>query len=282
MRGTFLLVLAVLSGQAGKSGSDTQSVGVLMASKGWQAGKQPVTQGQELPATAILTTAESGELVLNCPRNGLLSYSCNKYPCHVPVCATQLPDVTVHRIDKGAESGSLPEPSWMHSFLALLTREPRPPVTLGVRGGGNPNDAVILERGGEVHLAPALTRVLEGEYCFGLTALSAAGPPSESVFRLAWNKSDEPEGIVKLANVQPGVYVLEKKTLESAGTCSTDSKAVPAWILIAPESDFQDLATRWKSNRAWFDQLSSSGTNPAVVTTMHHAAIADLSNSLKH
>jgi hypothetical protein len=281
MRGIALLVLAVLAGQAGKSSSDAQPVNILMASKGWQMGKQPVTQGQKLPTTAVLTTEESGELVLSCPQNGWLAYSCNRYPCRVSACATQLPDVAVHRIDKGAESGSTPDSSWVHSFVSLLTRESRPPVTLGVRGGGNPNDAVVLERGEEVHLAPALLRVLEGEYCFGLTSLSANRGHSETVFRLAWNKSDEPEGIVKLQNVQAGVYALEKKTLESSGTCSADPKAVPAWILIAPESDFQDLATRWKSNRAWFDQLSSSGANPAVVTAMHHAAIADLSSSLK-
>ncbi len=284
MRGfLFLLVLEIVTAPGANSDSASQPVNVIMASKGWQVGKLSIAAGQQLPATATLTTSEPGELVLNCPQNGVLSYSCNKYPCHVSACAAQGSDVTVRRIDKGAESGSLPSPSLIQSFLGLLSRESQPPVTLGVRGsGGDPRDAVVLQDGGAVHLAPALIRVLEGEYCFGLTSLNSTGDRSVIVFRLVWNKSDEPEGIVKLPNVQPGPYALEKQALDASGTCSADPKAVPAWILVAPESDFENLKTRWKSNQAWLDQLSNSGVNPAAVMAMRHMAITDLSESLKH
>jgi hypothetical protein len=261
---------------AASSVSADGPIRVLMATKGWQAG-QPgeLAAGGSVPERAAISITGPGELILDCREKGWLSYSCSA-PCHVPACGEESAGFTRKRVDKG----STPPQSTVDKFLALLTRESHPPAMLGVRGSeNNPNDGVVLAQNGELHLAPALTRVLEGEYCFGLKALDANSASAPSELHLKWDKSDEPEGLVKAPNTTPGVYALEKRKLDSSGACSADREAVPAWILVAPEGNYQNLQTQWKSNRAWFEELSES--NPAVVTTMRHAAIAELAESLK-
>ncbi len=241
---------------------------MVMVSPDWE--NVPPVSKPVSPTTELEHRRQGdGELMLDCPNKGWILYSgTGKF--NVTPCGDNPPGT---RIDKGGP------PAESHDFLAMLTRESHPPSSLISRGAeGDPNDAVVLLRDGDIHLAPALIRVLEGDYCFAIKSLDSATdrPPTE--FHLKWEKSDEPEGLVKLPGVSPGVYALEKKNVDSSGTCSTDPKAIPAWILIAPEDQFPSLQAQWKGDRPWFRELTDD--NPAVLVTMQHATIAQLSKSL--
>ena len=60
-----------------------------------------------------------------------------------------------------------------------------------------------------------------------------------------------------------------------------DPDATAAWILVAAESDFSRVSTEWKANTTWFNQLEQSGSDPSVVSTVRHAILAYLADSLR-
>jgi hypothetical protein len=231
-----------------------------------------------LPPTATLTTSDRGDLMLSCRKRGTLSYTCPK-ACSVPVCSMEVPDVKVVRVDPFLGSEAKVEAGGFgDTLMGWMKRGVPAPITAGVRAGGNPADAVVLAEGEKIHLAPALTRVLEGEYCFTLTPLDPAGNRTPLTFRMSWNRETEPEGLVAL-KVPPGAYALEKQTRDSSGKCNADPDAVAAWIVIAARPAFTALTDRWKQDRSWLNDLSKSGVSPAVVVTARHAMIAELSES---
>ncbi len=250
-----------------------ESAGVLLGNN-WKSEARDLKPGEPISLNAILTGPESSELVLKCP-TGVLSYKCTGGACKVPACASSAPNVTISRLDKGP----LPASSESFSLLSVFKRAPANTVSTVVRGETNPNDAIVILKGDEVHLAPALNRILEGNYCFSLQSLETSDA-SSALLKLNWNKDDEPEGMVKAPGLKPGVHLLERKILTDSGSCAVDSKSVPAWILLAPETQFRELTDQWKAKRPWFDELTASGSSPAVVATMRHATIAELSQSL--
>jgi hypothetical protein len=259
-------------------------IGVLFASKDWMMGSTAVKAGRYLPPTATLTTkGPAAELLLGCQKRGWLSYTCHRYPCSVPVCSLELVDAEVKRVDKAAGSDAPIEAGLGDKLMSWLSRpSPPPPITAGVRAGGNPNDAVVLAEAGNIHLAPALTRVLEGDYCFGLMPLGDPERHAPLTFRMKWDREEEPEGLVTLKGLTPGAYALEKEIADPAGACKPDADAVAAWIVVAPRDRFNGLTDQWKGNRAWLDGLSKSGVSAGAIATARHAIIAQLSDSIAH
>jgi hypothetical protein len=57
--------------------------------------------------------------------------------------------------DPDARNGAGAPTSRAAMLTSFLRREPKAPETLGVRTGGNPNDAVVQRSGDEVDSAPA-------------------------------------------------------------------------------------------------------------------------------
>jgi hypothetical protein len=281
MRAFVLYFIALgLFAQSGQRDA-SHTVGVLFASNGWKMGSTDVKSGQYMPPTATLTTTGPAELMLGCEKRGWLSYACLRYPCRVPVCSLELADAQVRRVDKAAGSDAPAEAGLGERLMSWLTRpSPPPPITAGVRGGGNPNDAVVLAEGDKVHFAPALTRVLEGDYCFGLIPIGDPIKRAPLTFRMKWNREEEPEGLVTLKGILPGAYALEKEIADPSGSCQADADAFAAWIVIAPPEQFQALTDQWKGNRAWLDNLSKSGVSAGVIATARHAMIAQLSESI--
>jgi hypothetical protein len=271
------VLAAALHSQSRQTEGDSRPVGVLLAAKSWKMGLTAIQTGDYLPPTATLTASGPGDLLLSCRNKGLLSYTCLRYPCNVPVCSTNVEDAKVKRMDKQMGSEAQAAPDFGEKLMGWLTRGSPPPITAGVREGGNPSDAVILADGDKLHLAPALTRVLEGDYCFSLSALGANGKPAPVRFRMNWNREEEPEGLVARKGIPAGAYTLEKEVGDASGSCTADPDAVAAWILIAPPNDFNRLTKQWKENRPWLDDLSKSGVSPAVIATTRHAILAGLS-----
>jgi hypothetical protein len=252
-----------------------QDAAVIMASPHWEVDGKELHPGSALSPSEHVnhTTADFGHLVLDCGKLGWIHYAhegfYNLTPCD--------PREVGQRVDKGRETGQTAQNA--SSFLDYLSRSQGHFIFFGSRGsGGDPNDGVVLLKNGELHLGPVLLRVLEGEYCLGLKSLNALDLPERDL-HLKWDRSDEPEGLVKALEVTTGVYRLEKKILDE-GVCSSDPTSSPAWVLITSESDFNSLRSRWNDNRSWFQDLSDR--DPAVLLTIKHAAIAQLSEPKKH
>jgi hypothetical protein len=268
-----LFVSSLFAQNAAKSGRPDQIV-VITAQPGWSIGKKTLQRGDPLPAFAdLIGTAEAGDLVLKCGQAGWYAYNCGGKSCRVPVCAAQVAGVKVTRSDPGV-------PVWREKadlmLLALMGHEPKDAPTLGVRGGGNPSEAVLVQTIQGVHWGPALNRVLEGRYCFRLSSLPAG--PSKT-FTLDWDRSVASEGIASVPGLTPGLYSLDKGSRPD-GSCDFDPDATPAWVIVASERDFKRVGEQWKESAAWFQQIEQSGAGPAVVVTAHHAALAFLADSL--
>lgn len=270
--GSVLLVL-ILSESSGQE-ADRSEITVYNPGKGWSVGAKLITQGQHLPANAYLdgyadSARRDSELVLQCGKDRILFYQCKEPPCQVRACNTQGSGVSAVELP----FTTVPKPD------SYFVRQPRALVVLAVRAGGNVMDAVLLQKGAEVHWAPALKRVLEGRYCMLLTPLPANGSASARSFTLDWDRSVDSEGIVSLPSLQPGTYAVQKGTPQADGACAFDSDAYPAWVLIAPEGDFERVNTRWKESAAQFRQLEMSGIGQTALVTLRHAVLADLADS---
>ena len=181
-------------------------------------------------------TKNAGDLLLECGAEGTFAYTCLEERCVVPACTTSSKGVTVHIIHHPEAAGSS-MPSVVGMLTSLFRHEPVPVSVLGVRGVGDPNDAVLLRDDDAVHWGPALKGVSEGEYCLQLRALPQTGSETIVTLNLDWDRTSDPEGIAKAANTAPGLHLLEKGTPGLEGTCSVSSEQTPAWVLIAGEPD---------------------------------------------
>jgi len=285
------LASSLLLAQTAK-GKSEPAARVILAEKGWSADGRTVTRGTSLSAQDVLTgTANATALLLECGQAGWLVYECGGRPCRIPVCAPKVDGVIVQRSDPGGAGSRTADPirgpvatagvpESRTLFASLFSRQPQSPVTLGVRSGGNPSDAVILQNAQGIHWGPALNRVLEGHLCFRIGNIPASGGPMPA-FSLDWDRSIDSEGVAAVPAVRPGLHEMGKGVPGPGGNCSADPDATAAWILVAAESDFPRVSAEWKANAAWFSQLEQSGSDPSVVSTVRHAVLAYLADSLR-
>ena len=252
-----------------------QEVRVLQAGAGWSSPKGPISKAvKSVPADADLTgTASAANLILDCQRFGWRLYSCKGAACKIGVCADSAPGVNVLPMN--------PPPSMLAQLVPgadglkrladyFLTREIHAPAILAARAGGSPNDALLLEDAKGVHWGPALKRVLEGAYCFRLSRLGAAASESKT-FMIDWDRAVDPEGIVPVAGLSPGGYVLEKALSRS---CASDPEATPAWVVVAPQNRFSQLAPTWEQAAQWAGELEGQGAGLPAVATARHTVLA--------
>jgi hypothetical protein len=270
MLGQTVVVLSILAALfLAQEGS--APVQVDLASKGWYLGTRPIARGDRLSAVAELTAKEAGDLMLECGTGGVILYTCSRVPCRVPACSTEVKGAEVRRLD----AGGAPRDLLTRMLPSLIRREPKAPETLGVRGGGSVNDAVLFESGGSLHLGPALRRVLDGRYCFRLKKLPAND--SGRTFTLQWDRSVEAEGLVQAAGLTHGVY-----TLEMGQECVFDDPdRTPVWVVITGQADFARVDGEWKSYAAWLRQLEAGGTTPAAVATLRRAVLSSLGDAVE-
>jgi hypothetical protein len=153
------------------------------------------------------------------------------------------------------------------------------PVVAAARAGGNPNDAVVLQRDAEIHLGPALRRVVEGTYCFQLKRLPSSG--DIRTFTLAWDHSTDAEGIVQLPGLKVGAYELAKGTAGATGACQLDDDGVPAWVVLAPESEFRRATADWNGYRDSLTELENSGAPQSLVMAVRRAAHSGIADSVE-
>ncbi len=275
MRVSVALFLAVLWVVKGSAQEDKGSrVTVVLPVKGWSFEGRPIAEKDTLRRSADLieSGSEASDLVLDCGKDGWLSYYCEK-PCHVAACAAG----NGKRVDPVTRGGS----SIVGLFASLVKREPTPLAVLGVRAGGNLTDAVVRQTGTEVHLAPALNRVLEGRYCFRFTPLPPGNPDATRTVTMDWDRSAESEGIVSIPNFRPGLYVLEKSTPGDSGNCVFDIDAVKAWALVTSDADFSGIEPQWKDYTAQLREIERSGASPGILLTVRHAILAHLADSIE-
>lgn len=244
------------------------SVTVILGGRGWSCmrnGKPHlVVRGDRLrPDEEIHGGKETGDLLLDCGDKGWRTQSCVTESCAKRACNEQ----DSEQVSK-----------LLHLASALFLRsEPEEPATLGVRGGGNPSDAVVLQDSKGVHWGPALTRVLEGRYCFRVEALPLQSPGQPHQFALDWDRSVEGEGLAQVPDLAPGLDLLEKGTPETSGACTINPDGAAAWIVIAAAPAFDKLNAQWKAEQAQLDRMQRSGASLPVVIALRHAALAALS-----
>jgi hypothetical protein len=245
---------------------------VVNAGKGWSYANKILIRGQLIeidPAQIKPQLAggkSAGELLLDCPR-GLVKYVCDD-KCGIPACADKF---------HIAHANTTEFPPWAKGMMRpFLTREPREVATLGVRGGGNPTDAVLLMDAKGIHWGPALARVLEGRYCLRLTPLPSG---AARVVAIDWDRATDAEGIAQASGVAAGIYSLDKGTPGAGDVCALEKDAKAAWVVIAPEAQFNRISPGWKQRSTELTQLERSDAGPDVVATLRHAVLASLVDS---
>src|SRR5579862_2152148 len=151
----FLLISSALLAQNPGKGKAAESGIKVITATGWFHGKVAIQRNDPLPALADLTAiAGASDLVLQCGPAVWYAYNCGGQACTVPVCATKVDRVTVTRSDPSAGKGPWGDnPGGL--LASLIRHEPKDPATLGVRAGGNPNDAVVLQTSQGVHWGAA-------------------------------------------------------------------------------------------------------------------------------
>ena len=263
-----------------------ESLRVISAGNGWFRNGQPpksqssttkkappqprlLTRGAPLnKGDEITGNIAAGELVLDCGEKGWVEYSCKPNgPCDFKVC------------DESKDVNRRPLKA-LGMTLAYLRREPKEGVTLGVRSGGNPADAVLLQNVQGIHWGPALSRVIEGSYCLRLNPLPPPASPAPQVFLLNWDRETDPEGIGQVRSLLPGLYTLDKGKPGAASACDVDADETPAWVLIAVESQFAQINGQWKEKAADLAKLAGSGVDPSVMATLRHAMLAALADGV--
>jgi len=276
--GYFLFILSITALLAQDHGDSP--IRVVHPGSGWSLGSHPLVRGQTLSPLAGITgsASESVDLLLDCGKVGWLSYSCTSHPCHVPVCSTSVNGAKVQRFDLAHNSKLPASKSGDSTFFSLLRREPVALAVLGVREGGNPNDAVVRITGTSVHLAPALNRVLEGHYCFRFTPLPAAGATPQ-IFTMDWDRSLDSEGVMEAPALQAGLYAVEKSDAPGGASCNFESDAPKVWVLVASETDFLRIQPEWKSDAAQLHELELAGASPTILQTIRHAILANLADA---
>jgi hypothetical protein len=245
---------------------------VVSADSGWQANGKRLLRGMQIRETDLMSADTAGDLILECsPQNELRLYSCAKGACNrVSVCSTS------GQANPGVVERPIGKLMW--SLTSLLTREPRQPVLAAARAGGDPNDAVLRLDPPRLHLGPALTRVLEGRYCFLLGGLPSSST-SPATVTLDWDRAVDSEGVSQATGVAPGLYSLQKGT-PMGGSCQADTDGTTAWVLIAGSDGFASLDTIWMEQSAIAADLERSGASRSAVATVRHAALAALAERI--
>jgi hypothetical protein len=252
---------------------DEAGIRVVRADDGWFLGARKLKPGDALGATAELKGTQATPLILACGKTAWLSYVCSNNGCRVPACSKEVEGVKVQRVDvHAADPEAQSEPSNLLS--SFLRHERKTPQTLGVRAGGNPNDAVVLATAAAVHWGPALLRVLEGRYCFRVAPLPDG---AARTFTLDWDRSSDNRGLSPGFILPPGVYSLEKANSDCR---FDDPDRTPAWVVVAPEAEFSHVDAEWKAYALSIRKLEQDGASPAVVSTVRHAVLATLADSL--
>jgi hypothetical protein len=255
--------LAVPAWLAAQGGAEYH---VIAADMGWN-----LSANQKLRAGDTLSSKEANQdAIVDCKSAGWIAYTCLKPACSVQACSTAIKGGESRRVDP---SGQTPARSLSD---ALFARSQTVFVNAAVRGGREPNDAVLMQDAQGVHWGPALQRVLEGGYCFRLARLPAAGT-RPLIFSLPWDRRKDPEGVMAVPGVTPGTYALEKGAPDGSG-CRVAADAARAWILIAQAAGFNRIDAQWKQDAAWADRLEESGASTLVVVTVRRALLASLAD----
>jgi hypothetical protein len=272
MNARFLVIAALALVAFGQ----TSGIKVILGGKGWSLAGKDLTPGQTVPANAQITGAsgESSDLLLDCgPGAGSLSYSCKNAPCMVMACRTNLENVNVQRVD------ALPRESSGSFFSALFRRDPAPVALLASRAAGNISDAVVTQTGDQVHLAPALNRVLEGKYCFRFTPLPETNRSTIETATMNWDRTSDAEGLLSAPKLRPGLYSVEKSNSDAEGACTFDPDTPRAWILVTPEAEFAHTNQVWTEFKQKLRAMEDENVSPDVVRTTRHAILAHLADS---
>ena len=245
---------------------------VVSADSGWHVSGKRLLRGMPISQKDQLSADTAGDLILECgPQNQLRHYSCARGGCKpVTPCSQGSPE------DPAVVVKSVGGLLW--NLSNLLTREPRQPVLAAARAGGDPNDAVVRLDSPRVHLGPALTRVLEGRYCFLLDDLPAS-TTTPTMMTLDWDRAIDSQGITTAPGVAPGLYRLQKGTATD-GACRADPDGAAAWVLIASAESFARLDSLWKEQAAVAADLERSGASRSTVTTVRHGALAALAETI--
>ncbi len=245
--------------------------------KHWKLGSADVNPKDMLPRGAEVSGPAGGDLILKCSDTLYYSYSCPR-ECKVPACQGQVPGVAVNPVNLHQHTEG--KTGFLEGlFAALFVRAPVLPVAAASRAGGNPNDAVVLQRGAEIHWGPALRRVIEDTYCFQLKRLPSSGEVRS--FSLAWDKAADAEGIAKLPDLKPGAYELAKGSPGANGTCRLDEDGLPAWVVLAPENQFARANADWNGYRDTLAELEKSGASPTLVLAVRRAALSGIADSVE-
>jgi hypothetical protein len=271
-----LLLIALTAATA-----QDQPIRVISDAPGWFLGQRQTVRGDRLASSAEIAGRNANDLILDCGSAGWIAYTCKKAPCRVQACARSAEGVSIQRVDPDARNGAGAPASLGAMLASFLRREPKSPETLGVRAGGNPNDAVLARNGDEVDFAPALTRVLEGRSCFRMSRLPAGAAGTGATFIVDWDREKNNTGRARVAGLQPGAYTLQKGTPAAQGRCVFDDPAAPAWIVLVPQGDWARIDAQWKSYTPWFRQLETSGSTPDVVATVRRAVLSSLADSVE-
>jgi hypothetical protein len=271
-----LLLLA----PAGAAQAVPSRVRVVNAEKGWVMEGSPVERGDRLSSDKLLSTQDSGDLTLDCGTPGWLSYSCRTGHCSVRPCDKGA-GLEVRRVDLGAAGFLLVAGD---HISALFEREPKTPVMAVTRSTGSPSDALLLQNSQGLHLGGTLARVLEGQYCVRLARLPTKTAAMPRVISLNWDRAVDAEGIARTASLTPGTYLLQLGTpggVAKTSACMPEPEAVPAWVVIAPESRFARANADWNDKQARLDTLERSGASAALVATLRHAVLSSISESVE-
>jgi hypothetical protein len=262
----FALLTAVMLVQAGEAQS--RRARVVNPGK-WTIGGRDLARTALLAEGAELTTNAGEPLLLECP-GVLIEYSCRQSPCKLLACDKTGSGIVARTIEVRRLLLDL-----SFDLSHLFTREARAPIIAAARAGGNPGDSVLLLDDRGVHWGPALTRVLEGRYCFRMAPLPA-NQRKPTTFALNWDRAVDPEAAVALSGVGPGLYSFEKGR---DGTCDADPDAVPAWVLISPAADFQRLNALWRNQAPKFAELEAAELELSTVRTLRRAVLSTLADS---
>ena len=260
---------------------DTPSALIVSAGNSWSLNGKNITRGKTLPPGSKLQESPTQtELVLGCDTAGWLSYTCKNRPCVITACQLKIPEGTVQRVDPQPTDGPASPASQENWFSSLFKREPATLAVLGVREGGHVSDAIVRQAGAEVHLAPALMRVLEGKYCFRFTPLPPGNPSLTRTATINWDRSTDAEGVVSLPGLPAGLYTLDKSDSEAGGSCTFQPDPTPPWILVTPDPAFTAVTTQWKDYLTQMREIERQGASPTVLLTVRHATLAHLADSL--
>lgn len=245
------------------------------AGANWTINDEPL-KDQRLKHGDRIEAREHGDLELSCRRPNVkdeevFMYSCRSQTCRARVCEPTGEGMDVRRA--GVIRGLM---DW---WSARVTRQPVLPVIAAVRAGGNAADAVLLQDARGVHWGPALSRVLEGRSCFRLASLPEGPSSRVATFTLDWDRSVDPEGILRVPNVFPGLFALEKGTAGANGSCNRDPDAFAAWVLIVPSADFARVGAEFSEQRKSIAALEQSGLSLGAAANIRHAGLAYLAQS---